>query len=58
MDEPTLEQKLRPIMAYASKQKKGSYSAYEYCKRQLELLDITSREYERAIIKIAEVLRI
>lgn len=58
MCDQTTEQRLKDIMAYAAKQRKGSYPAYEQCKRQLEILNLSSREYEQAIIKIAKMLKI
>lgn len=57
MDAKTKE-RVDQIKIYAKKTRRRGYSTYSECKRALEVLDLTSPEYEEAIIDIAKELGI
>ncbi len=51
-------QKIQRVLASANRDKKSDLRVYEYYKRHLQELEITPREYERAVRKLANVLRV
>ena len=51
-------QKIQRVLASARRDKKGDLRVYEYYKRRLQELEITPREYEQAVRKLANVLRV
>lgn len=55
---PETKEKVDSVLAYAKRNKKGGYSVYGLCKRELEILDLTSKEYDQIIIKICRELSI
>ena len=37
---------------------KGNYSVYSNFRRELEIMPLTSAEYQRAVIKLADILQV
>lgn len=54
----TTKDQVDRIIRSAKNNRSGGYRYYSQLKRELELLPLSSREYEDAIIKIARELRI
>jgi hypothetical protein len=50
--------RIQRVLTSANRDKKGDLRVYEYYKRCLQELDITPREYEQAVRKLANVLRV
>lgn len=50
--------KIQRILASARRDKKNDLRVYDYYKRRLQELDITPQEYEWAVRKLANMLRV
>lgn len=52
------DDKLKNIIDAATKNKKRDYRVYEMYKRQIEALNLDCEQYEKAIIKLVDVLKV
>lgn len=58
-EEKSHEAILNSMFERAKKAKpKGSYIMYSSFKRELEVLPLSNREYQKAIIRLADILRV
>ena len=51
-------EKLNLIMAQAGRDIKGNYHIYHSYRRMLEDLELTSKEFERAVKQLANILKV
>lgn len=49
---------LASIMDQAKRDKKGNYSVYHYYCRKIEFLDLGPKEFEQAIRKLSNILKV
>lgn len=53
-----LDNRLNSILSMAARERKGDYHIYTMYKRQIEALNLDYKQYEQAIRKLANVLKV